>query len=367
MKNTFGDNVSITIFGESHGNAIGCVLDGLSPGIKVDEDFIKHMLTLRRPSGTISTQRQEADHFVIESGVFEGYTTGTPICIVIPNTSQHSKDYSKTRFLARPGHADYTAFQKYHGFEDYRGGGHFSGRVTAAIVAAGAIAMSALASKGIKIGTHISSLAGINDRDFEDYDADIKALSEKTFPVLDGNAEQKMLEKINEARENQDSVGGVLSTVITGLDAGLGEPYFDSIESKIAHAMFAVGGVKGIEFGKGFELANMTGSAANDAFREKDGKVVTETNNNGGINGGITNGMPVTFNLAVKPTPSIYQKQKTVNFKTGENADIEIVGRHDPCIVHRARIVVDSLCALTLCDILEGKHGTYFFSLGEKK
>ncbi len=362
MKNTFGDNVTLTVFGESHGNAIGCVIDGLSPGIKVDEDFIKHMLTLRRPSGTISTQRKEADEYVIESGVFEGYTTGTPICIVIPNTAQHSKDYSETRFLARPGHADYTAYQKYHGFEDYRGGGHFSGRVTAAIVAAGAIAMSALASKSIKIGTHILSLSGINDRDFEDYDADIKTLSEKTFPVLDSQAQQKMLERINEAREDLDSVGGVLSTVITGLDAGLGEPYFDSLESKIAHAMFAVGGVKGIEFGKGFEFANMTGSTANDAFREKDGKIVTETNNNGGINGGITNGMPVTFNLAVKPTPSIYQKQKTVNFKTGENADIEIVGRHDPCIVHRARAVVDSLCALTLCDVLEGKYGVDYFT-----
>jgi len=367
MKNTFGDNVTLTIFGESHGNAIGCVIDGLSPGIKVDEEFIRHMLYLRRPSGTISTQRQEQDEFVIESGVFEGYTTGTPICILIPNTSQNSKDYSKTRFLARPGHADYTAYKKYHGFEDYRGGGHFSGRVTAAIVAAGAIAMSALNSKGIKIGTHIASLSGICDRAFEDYDADIETLSKKVFPVLSEEAENKMMLCINEAREKLDSVGGILSTVITGLDAGLGEPFFDSVESKIAHAMFSIGGVKGIEFGKGFGFADMTGSQANDAFRNENGRIVTKTNNNGGINGGITNGMPVTFNLAVKPTPSIYQKQETVNIKTGENADIEIVGRHDPCIVHRARIVVDSLCALTLCDILEGKHGTYFFSLGEKK
>ena len=233
--------------------------------------------------------------------------------------------------------------------------------MTAGLVAAGAVAIGALESKGIKIGTHILYLAGVNDRDFEDYEADIKELSQKKFPVLDKEAEEKMIEEIEVARENCDSVGGILSTVITGLPAGLGEPFFDSVESKISHAMFSIGGVKGIEFGKGFSMAKMTGSIANDAFENKDGKIVTKTNNNGGINGGITNGMPVTFNLAVKPTPSISQIQETVNIETKENDHIEIVGRHDPCIVHRVRAVVDSLCAITLCDILQTKYGNDYF------
>ena len=362
MKNILGSNLTLTLFGESHGEAIGVVIDGMSPGVKVDRNEISKMLTLRRPSGLISTQRKEQDEYSIVSGAFEGRTTGTPICIIIPNTAQHSKDYSKTRALARPGHADYSAYCKYHGYEDYRGGGHFSGRVTAAIVAAGAIMVSALRSKGIEIGSHIASLADICDRDFENYSDDIKYLSDKTFPVLSEEAAEQMNALIMEARNDCDSVGGILETVITGLPAGLGEPWFESVESKLSQAMFGVGGVKGIEFGKGFGFAKMRGSEANDSFRAEDGIVTTATNNNAGINGGITNGMPILFRLAIKPTPSIYKKQETIDIFKKENADIEIEGRHDPCIVHRARIVVDSLAAFTCADMLIGRYGTDFFT-----
>ncbi len=367
MKNILGDNLTITLFGESHGEAIGAVLDGLSPGMNVRKEDIEHMLSLRRPAGDISTSRKEADQFSILSGVYEGKTTGTPLCITIPNTNTRSRDYEKTRALARPGHADYSAYCKYHGYEDFRGGGHFSGRVTAAIVAAGAILLSALREKGILIGTHMSECAGVRDRDFENYEADIFALYGKTFPVLSDDAAEKMQEKILAAKNECDSVGGVLSTVILGLPAGLGEPYFDSIESKIAHAMFSVGGVKGIEFGKGFEFAKMTGSMANDSLRIIDGKVVSETNNNAGLNGGITNGMPIIFNLAIKPTPSIYKKQNTVDFIEKKNAEIEIEGRHDPCIAHRARAVVDALSAIVVSDVLIGRYGTDYFTPAEKE
>ncbi len=362
MKNILGSNLTITLFGESHGEAIGAVIDGISPGIKVDTEEIDRMLTLRRPSGLISTQRREKDDYSIVSGVFEGRTTGTPICIIIQNSAQNSKDYSKTRSLARPGHADYTAYCKYHGYEDYRGGGHFSGRITAAIVAAGAILISALKKKGIYIGTHISKLSDVTDRGFGNYTDDIKFLSDKAFPVLSEEAKGKMNAKILEARDNLDSVGGILETAVTGLPKGLGEPWFDSVESKLSQAMFAIGGVKGIEFGKGFAITEMKGSEANDSFRAENGNVVTSTNNNGGINGGITNGMPVTFRLAVKPTPSIYKKQETVDFLKTENADIEIEGRHDPCIVHRVRAVVDALTAIVISDMLIGRYGTDYFT-----
>jgi chorismate synthase len=358
MKNTFGYNVSVTVFGESHGKSVGCVIDGLSPGIKVDEAFIGHMLSLRRPSGSISTQRCEKDEFSIESGVFNGYTTGTPICIIIPNTDTKSADYEKTRFIARPSHADYAANEKYHGFEDYRGGGHFSGRVTAAIVAAGAIALGALNAKGVKIGTHIATLSGINDRDFADYEADIKLLSEKVFPVLDKESEEKMIEKIECARENLDSVGGVLETAVVGIPEGVGEPWFDTAESMISHIMFSIPAVKGIEFGAGFGFADMKGSQANDPLKIENGKIVTEKNDNGGINGGITNGMPIVFRTVIKPTPTIFKPQNTVDFQNMTETVTEPKGRHDPAIVHRARAVQDAATAIVICDMLAMRFGT---------
>ncbi len=362
MKNTFGNNVSITLFGESHGAAIGAVLDGISPGIVVDEAFIKSQLALRRPVGAISTPRVEEDNFTILSGVFEGKTTGTPICIVIENQNTKSKDYGEIMSKARPGHADYTAFCKYGGFNDYRGGGHFSGRITAAIVAAGAIAISALNQKGIKIGTHIAKCAGVTDADFCDINTEIESLSKKEFAVIDDGATDKMKNAILAAAKSGDSVGGVLETAVTGIPAGVGEPWFDTVEGMLSHALFSVPAVKGVEFGAGFKIADMTGSTANDPFDFENGRVVTKTNNNGGINGGITNGMPIVFRLAVKPTPTISMPQQTVDFKTGENVMISAGGRHDPCIVHRARVVVDSITAIVICDMLAGRFGTDYLA-----
>lgn len=358
MKNTFGSSVALSVFGESHGAAVGAVLDGMAAGVKVDEHFIRSQLTLRRPAGKISTSRVEEDKFVIESGVYNGRTTGTPICIVIPNENTRSGDYSATRALARPGHADYTAYCKYHGFEDYRGGGHFSGRVTAGVVAAGAIAIAALREKGIYIGTHISRCGGVSDRPFGDMAADIAAVNAKVFAVLDSASEQNMLTAIEAAARDGDSVGGVLETAVTGLPEGVGEPFFDTLESVLAHALFAVPAVKGVEFGSGFALADMRGSAANDPFAIKGGRVTTVTNNNGGINGGITNGMPVIFRCAVKPTPSVSLVQQTVNIMDGTDVELAVRGRHDPCIVHRARVVVDSVVAVALCDMLAMRFGT---------
>jgi chorismate synthase len=362
MKNTFGNSVALTVFGESHGNMIGAVIDGLPAGITVREEFISHQLDLRRPYGKISTPRHEADKYEIVSGVFNNKTTGTPICIVIPNENTKSKDY--TYGVARPGHADFTAFSKYNGFEDYRGGGHFSGRITAGLVASGAIAISALAKKGIKIGTHIKKCAGVEDVDFGDYILDVDVLNNKLFAVLDDKKGEEMIKKIEEAASEKDSVGGVLETVITGLPAGIGEPWFDSVESMLSHALFSVPAVKGVEFGAGFNCADMLGSEMNDAFFYDGDTVGTITNNNGGINGGITNGMPVVFKCAIKPTPTIAKEQGTVDFTKNENITFEATGRHDPCIVHRARVVVDSVTALVLCDLLSQKFGTDW--LGEK-
>ena len=357
MKNSFGTSVSVTLFGESHGPEIGAVIDGLAPGLPVDESFIASQLSLRRPAGKISTARQEADAFRIVSGVFEGRTTGTPLALLIPNADTRSGDYE--RGPARPGHADYTAFAKYHGFEDYRGGGHFSGRLTAALVAAGAIVLPALKAKGILIGTHIARCAGIDDAPFgDDLPADLEKLNALPFAVLDEDRGVRMRAAIEEAAARGDSVGGVLETAVTGLPAGVGEPWFDTVEGVLSHALFSVPAVKGVAFGDGFALADMTGSEANDPFRMKDGRPVTETNRNGGVNGGITNGMPLVFRCAVKPTPSISLEQRTVNPLTGEETSLRIAGRHDPAIVHRARVVVDSVTALALCDLLAQRYGT---------
>lgn len=358
MKNTFGNNVSVTLFGESHGASVGAVVDGLPAGVKVNEAFISRQLDLRRPFGKISTARQEADKFEILSGVFNGKTTGTPICIAIPNENTQSKDYSKTYGKARPGHADYTAFCKYNGCEDYRGGGHFSGRITAGLVAAGAIAIDLLAEKGIKIGTHIAKCAGVEDSSFADLENDINLLSDKMFAVLSDEKGEEMIKNIEKASEKGDSVGGVLETVVKGLPVGIGEPWFDSIESVLSHALFSIPAVKGVEFGAGFTCVDMLGSQMNDSFFLEDNKIITKTNNNGGINGGITNGMPVIFRCAVKPTPSISKGQETVDFINNENTVLSVKGRHDPCIVHRARVVVDSVTALVLCDLLSQKFGT---------
>ena len=358
MKNTFGQALSVTVFGESHGPAVGAVLDGLAPGIPVDNAFIEAQLALRRPYGAISTARREQDGYQIVSGVFEGHTTGTPLCILIPNTDTQSGDYEKNRSLARPGHADYSAYCKYHGFEDYRGGGHFSGRVTAALVAAGAIVIAALSAKGIIIGTHIKSCGGVSDREFQDIPADIAALGYKRFAVLDDDKGAAMKQAIEEAASKGDSVGGVLETAVLGLPAGVGEPWFDTVEGLLSHALFSIPAIKGVQFGAGFDLVDGAGSRFNDGFIMQDGQVRTATNNNGGVNGGLTNGMPLLFRCAVKPTPSISKEQATVDFIKGEDAAIYVSGRHDPAVIHRARVVVDSVTALVLGDLLTVRFGT---------
>ena len=358
MKNTFGNSLTVTIFGESHGLYIGAVIDGISPGITVSEEYIENMLYLRSAGDDFSTSRKEADKFIIASGVFEGKTTGTPLTIIIPNTDTHSKDYSENRSKARPSHADFTAFAKYHGFEDYRGGGHFSGRLTAAIVAAGAVVIPALQKKGIYIGSHIKSIGNIKDRNFEDIKADLELVKNDRFAVLDTEAKEKMKQAILDAKAEGDSIGGTIETVITGIPAGVGEPMFDSMESMLSHAIFSVPAVKGIEFGAGFELSQMKGSQANDSFYIKDGKTETVTNNSGGINGGITNGMPIIFKTAIRPTPSIAKTQKTVDFIKNQDTEITICGRHDPCIVQRAKTVIDCISALVISDMLISRFGT---------
>lgn len=358
MKNIFGNSITVTLFGESHGPQIGAVIDGLAPGLEVDLDFIRKQLELRKPHGKISTGRVETDEPHIVSGVFEGKTTGAPLCILFENSNIKSKDYSKTKNLIRPGHADYTAMEKYHGFADYRGGGHFSGRITTPLVAVGAILIKALQKRGIYIGSHIQKCGAIEDRQFIDYESDIKKVNELIFPVLDEEIAEKMHHYMLGVAGEGDSVGGVLETVVIGMPTGVGEPWFDTVESILAHALFSVPAVKGVEFGDGFGFADMKGSEANDAFEIKDGTIVTKTNHNGGINGGITNGMPLRFRTVVKPTPSIYKKQETVNVETMENAVLQIEGRHDPAIIHRARVVVDSMTAIVLADLLAVRFGT---------
>ena len=368
MKNTLGENFCVTIFGESHGPYIGVVLDGIAPGIDVNKDFINHQLDLRRPSGKISTKRVETDEFILASGVFNDKTTGTPLTILIPNSVQHSKDYEKTATLARPGHADYTANVKYHGFQDFRGGGHFSGRITAALVAAGGIIIPELEKKGIKIGTHIKSLGGIKDRNFEDYQKDIDFLGGTNFPVLDADKSEQMKTLAEKIAAEGDSVGGVLESVILGMPAGVGEPWFGTLESELSYALFSIPAIKGVQFGDGFDMVDSFGSEFNDSLQivQDNGKskVITKTNHNGGINGGISNGMPILFRCAVKPTPSIYKTQDTINVSKNENAKLNIQGRHDPAIIHRARIVVDSVASFVIYDALAGRFGTDFF--GEK-
>ena len=362
MKNTFGQHLAVTLFGESHGPAIGAVLDGLCPGTPVDEENIRRMLRLRQPGGAISTARKEADLFEIISGAVSGIATGTPLTILIRNSDTKSADYAQMQALMRPGHADYPAQCKYHGYQDTRGGGHFSGRITAALVAAGAICHSALRAKGILIGTHISRCAGIADRGFGDLAADISDLSTALFPVLDTAAGERMQAAILQAKEDGDSVGGILETAIVGLPAGVGEPWFDTFEGMLSQILFSVPAVKGVEFGDGFALADMRGSEANDPLRYENGSVVATSNHGGGIGGGITGGMPVVFRCAVKPTPSIAKKQQTVDILHKENADLEISGRHDPAIVHRARIVIDAVTAIAVYDMLSGRFGVDYFS-----
>jgi chorismate synthase len=357
MSGTWGRNIKFSIFGESHGKAVGITIDGLKPGIELDLDYIRREMERRVPGkNMLSTSRQEEDSFEILSGFFNGKTTGTPLCVMIRNRDQHSKDYEKNKALMRPSHADYTGYVKYSGFNDYRGGGHFSGRLTAPLVFAGAVCKQMLEAKGILIGSHIKSIGNIGDRGFSltEIDADtLYSLRAKAFPVFDAEAGEAMQQVILDAKAEQDSVGGVIEAAVINLNAGLGEPFFDSLESTLAHILFSVPGVKGLEFGSGFDLARMKGSQANDEYYVEEGKVRAYSNNNGGIIGGITNGMPLVFRVAVKPTPSIGKQQRTINIEKMENENIEVAGRHDPCIVTRAVPVIEAVTAMALMDNME--------------
>lgn len=357
MADWTGNNIKLSIFGTSHGPYIGASIDGLPAGIKVNEDSIRKALSLRRPGGRISTARVEQDEFEIISGVFNGYTSGDCLTVIIANSDTRSKDYSELKIKPRPSHADYSANVKYDGFNDYRGGGHFSGRLTAAIVALCAIIRDVLSFKGITVGSHIRSIGAIEDDRLSFKKEELDYLNEQYFAVLNEETKDKMLKLIEEARNSQDSVGGIIETAVLGLPCGIGEPYFDSVESRLASLIFSIGGVKGVEFGSGFDISRMYGHEANDEFAYDNGTVITLTNHNGGINGGITNGMPLVVSTAIKPTPSISRIQRTVNLQTGENCELEIHGRHDPCIVHRARIVVDSLICFGLLDLCISEYG----------
>ena len=356
MKNVLGDNLTLTLFGESHSEYIGGTLDGLTPGIKIDEESIKHFLSLRRPCCKTDTARVEEDEYKIISGVFNGYTTGAPLTIIIPNNNVNSNAYTDLESKARPSHADYAAYQKYHGFSDYRGGGHFSGRITAVIVALGSICLKALNDKGIKIGTHIYKCGNAIDKEFSDFNSEIDKLFDKDIPVIN-NIEEVLEKEILSAKEKNDSIGGIIETAITNLPAGIGEPWFSSVEGKISNSVFSIGGVKGIEFGLGFGFSEKLGSEANDSFIINNGSIKTKTNNNGGINGGITNGMPITFKTAIKPTPSIGLTQDTVDFKNNKETKLEIKGRHDPAIIRRICIVITCITAITVCDMLISRFG----------
>ena len=356
MSSTYGEKIKLSVFGESHGGGIGVVIDGLPAGEAIDMDAVLAQMARRAPGrDKTATPRKESDTPRVLSGMCGNVLTGAPLCAVIENTNTRSQDYGNLLSKPRPGHSDYTAYIKYHGANDIRGGGHFSGRITAPLVFAGAVCRQLLAKQGIRIAAHIQSVGGAQDRRFDPVSIDValmQRLSTSAFALIDEGAEQSVRDEIEAARLAQDSVGGVIECAVTGLPVGVGEPMFDGLEGAIAKAVFGVPAVKGIEFGAGFALAALRGSQANDAFRYDNGVVVTETNHCGGILGGIANGMPLIFRCAVKPTPSISQPQKTVDLQTGENTLLTIKGRHDPCIVPRAVPVIEAVTALAIINLL---------------
>lgn len=356
MSSTWGKNIRISIFGESHGKAIGVNIDGLPPGVELNFDLIKREMERRAPGRkTTSSKRQEDDEIEILSGYFNNRTTGTPLCAIIRNTDVRSRDYSLMEDIMRPSHGDYPGHIRYKGYNDYRGGGHFSGRLTAPLVFAGDIAKQILSQNGIIIGSHILSIGNVKDENF-DYintrEEDLLNLWNSDLPVIDNKKAKEIKDLILKVKEEQDSIGGTIETMVLNLSPGIGSPFFDSIESTIASLLFSVPGVKGVEFGKGFGISKMKGSEANDEMYIEEGQVKTYTNNNGGILGGISNGMPIIFRTAFKPTPSIGKQQNTIDINKRENTQLEIEGRHDPCIVPRAIPVVEAVAALALLDLI---------------
>lgn len=356
MSGIYGLNIKMSIYGESHGKAVGVVLDGLPPGLALDEEAIASEMARRAPGqSALTTARKEKDAVEIQSGFFNGYTTGTPLCARIANSDQHSKDYSILKDKMRPGHGDYAGHVRYQGYNDYRGGGHFSARLTAPLVFAGAVAKQALARYGITVGAHILRIHDIIEPSFNplgESEAFLKTIDGKAFPVVDDAIGAKMQACILNAKGTLNSVGGVIELMAINLPAGLGAPYFDSVESRLSQILFSVPAVKGIEFGEGFGFARLTGAEANDQMHYEEGRVRCYTNHNGGITGGLTNGMPLLLRVAMKPTPSISREQKTVSLAEQSDTTLTIVGRHDPCIVQRAVPVIEAVTAWTLWDLL---------------
>ncbi len=354
MGSIIGNSLKLSVFGESHGGFVGGTLDGLPSGKKIDFEHLKKEMKKRRGDGFISTNRIEEDEFEIVSGVFNGYTTGMPLTILIKNKNTKSKDYDKTKNTPRPSHADYTAYTKYNGFNDYRGGGHFSGRLTAPIVALGSICSTILKEYGVSVYSHIKSIGNISSTDILDRKITnelIKSFN-SDFPVIDKNIKQAFIEEILEKKENGNSVGGSVQTIVIGLKIGYGSPIFDSVESNISRLIFSVPAIKAIEFGKGFQMSHGSGVEFNDCYEIVNGEILTSTNNNGGINGGISNGNDIVFTSYFKPTPSISTKQKSIDLQSKTNTELEIIGRHDPCIAVRGAHVVNNVTAFGILDII---------------
>ena len=356
---TYGEKIKMTVFGQSHSEEIGVIIEGLPKNTEIDFDYIKAYLERRAPGrNAYSTPRKESDEPIFKSGLDGNITTGEPLKVVIRNTNTRAKDYDNIRLLPRPSHADYTAYVKENGKNDIRGGGAFSGRMTAPIVIAGAIASYILEKKGITFGAHILSIKDEKDIAFDSVNITADGLNEikkKAFPVIDDEAGKRMIYTIMSAKENGDSVGGVIECAAVGLPVGLGGPMFDGLENIISKAVFAVPAVKGIEFGSGFSGSFMFGSENNDEFTVENGTIKTVTNNHGGILGGISSGMPLVFRAAVKPTPSIAKPQQSVNLETMEPETLIINGRHDPCIVPRAVPVIETVTAFCILDRLESE------------
>ncbi len=354
MANILGKHFSVHIFGQSHAPSIGAVIEGLPAGFKPDWDQVYAFMARRAPGGNaLSTSRKETDMPEILSGLNEkGETCGAPLAIRIQNGDHHSADYDQLKVHPRPGHADATAFMKFSGFNDIRGGGQFSGRLTAPLCFAGALALQLLSAKGIQVKAHIAEIAGIKDTLLDPVSPDLSAVSASGLAVADQSAGKKMQNAILEAKEKGDSVGGIIECFATGVPAGLGDPMFDGVENRLAQALFGIPGVRGVEFGTGFAAAEMTGSRHNDAYCMKDGMLKTKTNHHGGILGGITTGMPLIVRMAIKPTPSIAMEQKTVDLTTGEETALSISGRHDPCIVPRAVPVMEAAVACVLYELM---------------
>lgn len=363
MSSEFGKILKVSVFGQSHGTAIGVVVDGLPAGEDIDRSELQRFLDRRRPGKSpLSTARSEGDVPEFLSGLEGGKTCGAPLCAVIRNSDQHSGDYAELADKPRPGHADYTARVKWDGHADMRGGGHFSGRLTAPLCVAGGIAKQILARRGVYVGAHLDSVGTAADGHFPLYPTKelFEEIASKPFPVLDDVSGARMREAIMAAKMDLDSVGGVIECAAIGLPAGLGGPMFDGVENRLAAALFGIPAVKGVEFGAGFGASARRGSENNDPFAMENGRIVAETNHAGGILGGITTGMPVTLRVAVKPTPSIAREQRTVSLSRMENTKLQIHGRHDPCIAHRAVPVVEAVTACVLLDLLlEGNYGTF--------